>query len=423
MAFDTETEAFEAYARAQPNNCVFLVDTYDTLEGVRHAAEVGPAPARARPRADRHPPRLGRPRLPQHRGAQDPRRRRPPDGAHRRQQRPRRAPHREPQGAGRAHRRLGRGHAARHRRRPGRRSAASTSWRRSASRAAPGSTGSSSPSRRRRPRTPASSRCGASPRPTGFRGRRDLRRGDAACPTRRSPSIRSTPRAASASRRARRARTCSCRWCAGAGRLRAAADRGDARARPRAARPPPLRHQALRQPPPVPRGPRGRAPRPQDAPRPGGEGPVTRRVYLDHNATTPVDPRVLEAMLPFLRDDFGNPSSLHWFGQRARGRRRGGAGAGGGASSAPRRPRSSSPRAAARPTTWRCAGVAAPRARASGADLVTQRDRAPRRAQLARRPCARRARRWRSCGSRRPDVVDLDDLRGEGRTADRARRR
>jgi cysteine desulfurase len=43
------------------------------------------------------------------------------------------------------------------------------------------------------------------------------------------------------------------------------------------------------------------------------------RVYLDHNATTPLDPRVLDAMLPFLRDDFGNPSSLHWFGQRARG--------------------------------------------------------------------------------------------------------
>jgi cysteine desulfurase len=43
-----------------------------------------------------------------------------------------------------------------------------------------------------------------------------------------------------------------------------------------------------------------------------------RRVYLDHNATTPVDPRVLEAMLPFLREDFGNPSSLHWHGQRAR---------------------------------------------------------------------------------------------------------
>lgn len=42
------------------------------------------------------------------------------------------------------------------------------------------------------------------------------------------------------------------------------------------------------------------------------------RIYLDHNATTPLDPRVLEAMLPVLRDGFGNPSSLHWFGQQAR---------------------------------------------------------------------------------------------------------
>jgi cysteine desulfurase len=43
------------------------------------------------------------------------------------------------------------------------------------------------------------------------------------------------------------------------------------------------------------------------------------RVYLDHNATTPLDRRVLEAMLPILETGFGNPSSLHWFGQRARG--------------------------------------------------------------------------------------------------------
>ena len=42
------------------------------------------------------------------------------------------------------------------------------------------------------------------------------------------------------------------------------------------------------------------------------------RVYLDHNATTPLDARVLDAMLPYLRESFGNPSSLHWFGQRAR---------------------------------------------------------------------------------------------------------
>ena len=41
MSFDTELESFEAYAAAMPNNCVFLVDTYDTLDGVRHAAAVG----------------------------------------------------------------------------------------------------------------------------------------------------------------------------------------------------------------------------------------------------------------------------------------------------------------------------------------------------------------------------------------------
>lgn len=41
MTFDEELEAFEKYAEALPNNCVFLVDTYDTLQGVRHAIEVG----------------------------------------------------------------------------------------------------------------------------------------------------------------------------------------------------------------------------------------------------------------------------------------------------------------------------------------------------------------------------------------------
>jgi nicotinate phosphoribosyltransferase len=40
MSFDDELESFRAYARAMPNNCVFLVDTYDTLQGVRNAAEV-----------------------------------------------------------------------------------------------------------------------------------------------------------------------------------------------------------------------------------------------------------------------------------------------------------------------------------------------------------------------------------------------
>lgn len=41
MAFDTELQSFEAYADAMPNNCIFLVDTYQTIEGVRHAIEVG----------------------------------------------------------------------------------------------------------------------------------------------------------------------------------------------------------------------------------------------------------------------------------------------------------------------------------------------------------------------------------------------
>lgn len=41
MCFDDELEAFRAYARAMPNNCLFLVDTYNTLDGVRHAIQVG----------------------------------------------------------------------------------------------------------------------------------------------------------------------------------------------------------------------------------------------------------------------------------------------------------------------------------------------------------------------------------------------
>jgi cysteine desulfurase len=41
-------------------------------------------------------------------------------------------------------------------------------------------------------------------------------------------------------------------------------------------------------------------------------------VYLDHNATTPVDPRVLDVMLPFFAQEFGNASSRHEFGTRAR---------------------------------------------------------------------------------------------------------
>lgn len=41
MAFDDELASFQAYAEAMPNNCVFLVDTYDSLEGVGRAIEVG----------------------------------------------------------------------------------------------------------------------------------------------------------------------------------------------------------------------------------------------------------------------------------------------------------------------------------------------------------------------------------------------
>ena len=43
-----------------------------------------------------------------------------------------------------------------------------------------------------------------------------------------------------------------------------------------------------------------------------------RTIYLDYNATTPLDPGVREAMLPFLGSVFGNPSSIHHVGRQAR---------------------------------------------------------------------------------------------------------
>jgi cysteine desulfurase len=44
---------------------------------------------------------------------------------------------------------------------------------------------------------------------------------------------------------------------------------------------------------------------------------IMRPIYLDYNATTPVDPAVREAMLPYLGDEFGNPSSTHAYGTAA----------------------------------------------------------------------------------------------------------
>jgi cysteine desulfurase len=43
-----------------------------------------------------------------------------------------------------------------------------------------------------------------------------------------------------------------------------------------------------------------------------------KRIYLDYTATTPLDPRVLEAMMPYMTEHFGNPNSIHSFGREAR---------------------------------------------------------------------------------------------------------
>jgi len=48
------------------------------------------------------------------------------------------------------------------------------------------------------------------------------------------------------------------------------------------------------------------------------KNPAANRIYLDHNATTPLYPQVLEAMLPYLRENYGNASSIHAEGRAAR---------------------------------------------------------------------------------------------------------
>src|SRR5439155_1367827 len=49
-----------------------------------------------------------------------------------------------------------------------------------------------------------------------------------------------------------------------------------------------------------------------------GEQAMSRKVYLDHNASTPVHPEVVAEMLPYFAEIYGNPSSIHAFGREAR---------------------------------------------------------------------------------------------------------
>ena len=45
---------------------------------------------------------------------------------------------------------------------------------------------------------------------------------------------------------------------------------------------------------------------------------TTERIYMDHSGTTPIDPKVLEAMMPFLTKNYANPSSIYAEGREVR---------------------------------------------------------------------------------------------------------
>ena len=220
------------------------------------AIEVGSRLRARGPRDGRHPARLRRPRVPQHRGAQDPRRGRLPQGRDRREQRPRRAPHRQPEGAGRDDRPSGASARSSSPPTTSPRSAASTSSPRSATRRRRLAVqdqalraGGQDLEPRHPPGPPLPTRDGEFvadaiyDEPTGI--------GDGQ--PRRS-STPSTSPAARRSRPARRTRTCSCPIFRG-GKLVYDAPPLDARPRTPhdAARRLPRRRQALRQPAPVPR--------------------------------------------------------------------------------------------------------------------------------------------------------------------------
>src|SRR4030067_2215415 len=50
----------------------------------------------------------------------------------------------------------------------------------------------------------------------------------------------------------------------------------------------------------------------------GSDLKFSKSIYLDYNATTPIDPEVLKTMMPYLKESFGNPSSNHTYGEAAK---------------------------------------------------------------------------------------------------------